>query len=277
MPRLPVDDPTNESVARRWAKQARKFAKRWGRSAMRSRSVTMPRNLPDLPIRLRPWFILFTSLIMIILGLLGFTNIAQNWPLNDKILHFVCFAAATGVFYFIFDVEEDARRIWFWRYFGMIATVLICFFFGGIVSEIVQSLLPYKTFQYGDVLANLLGSGIGLYVSFYFERYYRRRREISRLYRPLAEETDEGGYSDDEDTSRLPSGPTYSSPHGAPSASTPRTESMQVKSNSEDGSGRPVMSPLHVKNVWDDRLDVFDIGDDDDEDIRAPVGQRSKV
>ena len=43
---------------------------------------------------------------MIVLALLGFTNIAHDWPLNDKILHFFCMGLATGIFYFIFDVDE---------------------------------------------------------------------------------------------------------------------------------------------------------------------------
>ncbi|KAG8863326.1 hypothetical protein FRB96_008817 [Tulasnella sp. 330] len=141
--------------------------------------------------------------------------------------------------------------------------------------------MQYKTFQYGDVLANLLGSGIGLYVSYHFERYYRRRREISRLYRPLAEETDEGYYTEDEETPR-PGNPTYSTSHDpSPTAPPRRTESMQRKMGSDDDGqvGRPAVPPLHVKNVWDDRLDVFDIGDSDEEDVdeRALPGHRSKA
>jgi len=233
---------------------------------MRSRSVTMPRNLPDLPIRLRPWFILFTSLIMMILALLGFTNIAQEWPLNDKILHFICFCVATGVFYFIFDVDEDARRIWFWRYFGLIATGFICFFFGGIVSEIVQGLLPYKKFDYGDVLANLLGSGLGLTVSYHIERYYRRRREISKLYKPLNEDIEEGVYTDDEDLSGAAQ-PVFSS-----SNLPPPNDPNLAKSTIYSGA-RPLVPPPHI-NVWDDRLDVFDVGEDEEDDDSTPPKMR---
>lgn len=43
---------------------------------------------------------------MITLAMLGFTNFSRSLPLNDKLLHFMCFCLATGVFYFIFDVEE---------------------------------------------------------------------------------------------------------------------------------------------------------------------------
>lgn len=48
----------------------------------------------------------FTFGIMLILAFLGFTNFSRSLPLNDKLLHFICFCLATGVFYFIFDVEE---------------------------------------------------------------------------------------------------------------------------------------------------------------------------
>ena len=43
---------------------------------------------------------------MVLLAFLGFTNFSRSLPLNDKLLHFLCFCVATGVFYFIFDVEE---------------------------------------------------------------------------------------------------------------------------------------------------------------------------
>jgi hypothetical protein len=43
---------------------------------------------------------------MAILALLGFTNFSRALPINDKVLHFICFLAATIVFYFIIDVEE---------------------------------------------------------------------------------------------------------------------------------------------------------------------------
>jgi len=47
-----------------------------------------------------------TFLIMLSLAFLGLTNFAHAIPLNDKLLHFFCLGIATGVFYFIFDVEE---------------------------------------------------------------------------------------------------------------------------------------------------------------------------
>lgn len=45
---------------------------------------------------------------MLVLAFLGFTHFSHSLPLDGKLLHFMCFGFATGVFYFIFDVEEYA-------------------------------------------------------------------------------------------------------------------------------------------------------------------------
>ncbi|KAF7782278.1 hypothetical protein Agabi119p4_1654 [Agaricus bisporus var. burnettii] len=171
----------------------KRFSTKVGHAIMKSYRFRIPKY--DLPLRLRPWFLMFTCLVMIMLAFLGFTNFSHALPLNDKLLHFICFALATGVFYFIVDVEENARRIWFWRYFGLISTTFTCFLCGGILSEFVQAALPYKEFQIGDVAANILGSTTGLLISYYLEKYHRYRREIHRLYRPL----DSDSLSDFED------------------------------------------------------------------------------
>lgn len=66
---------------------------------------------------------------------------------------------------------RDARRIWFWHHSPLIFTGVMCFFFGDIVSEIVQSMLPvgyyaylhsafltyfwqHKEFQIGDIVVS---------------------------------------------------------------------------------------------------------------------------
>lgn len=77
----------------------------------------------------------------------------------------------------------------------LMLTWIVCFLGGGFGSEFVQSLLPNKTFQWGDVFANLVGSGLGLFVSYHAERRHRLRREIERLYEPLDQEL----YGDEED------------------------------------------------------------------------------
>jgi len=92
---------------------------RFYRTVMKSYHLQIPKY--DLPLRLRPvsilflqvsvliffqWFVVFTTIIMLILAFLGFTNFSHSLPLNDKLLHFLCFCIATAVFYFIIDVEE---------------------------------------------------------------------------------------------------------------------------------------------------------------------------
>ena len=47
----------------------------------------------------------------------------------------------------------------------------------------------YKTFDSSDILANLLGSGLGLFGATRFDQYYRARRELESLYAPLDMET----------------------------------------------------------------------------------------
>lgn len=149
---------------------------------MKSHHLRIPKY--EMPIRFRPvitmihasynlfvhpwlqWFLVFTCFIMVVLAFLGFTNFSRSLPLNDKLLHFLCFCIATGVFYFIIDVEEcvckllryhhiylnfyhnirSVRRIWFWRHSAIIFTGFTCFFCGGILSEFVQAALPVSLF-----------------------------------------------------------------------------------------------------------------------------------
>jgi len=156
-------------------------------------------------------------------------------------------------------VEEEYRRIWFWRHCPLMFTVFVCIFLGGIVSEYVQSLLPYKTFQFGDIVANILGSGIGLYIAYHLERYYRRRREISRLYRPLSASSSSLNLDSDEDEeSGMQLLPLYNKPDTPPATLFPQNTSKKGKGRARSGS-------LALADVWDEREELFGVGDDDDE------------
>ncbi|KAJ6502498.1 hypothetical protein C8R45DRAFT_976791 [Mycena sanguinolenta] len=221
------------------------------KATMKSHRVRIAKY-QHLPLRLRPWFLLFTTLVMFVLAFLGFTNFSRALPLNDKALHFLCFGLATAVFYFIFDVEEDQRRVWFWRNANLIITGFVCFFCGGILSEFVQSMLPYKEFQFGDVVANLLGSSLGLLTSYHLERYYRKRREIARLYQPL----DSGSMSDLED----------------------EDDGVQLLPTHHSGTAAPKggqKGATRLTDVWDEREELFGIGgDSDDEDSATPRAAR---
>ncbi len=65
----------------------------------------------------------------------------------------------------------------------------------------MQSLLPYKVFQWGDVVANLVGSSLGLWFAWNVEKRFRVRRELERLYAPLDAEDygDFDGDAEDEE------------------------------------------------------------------------------
>jgi VanZ family protein len=54
-----------------------------------------------------------------------------------------------------------------------------------VMSEYVQALLPSKTFQLGDILANIAGTLAALWVAWYRYLQQRHRSERSALYLPL--------------------------------------------------------------------------------------------
>ncbi|KAJ3566524.1 hypothetical protein NP233_g6956 [Leucocoprinus birnbaumii] len=207
---------------------------------------------------------------MVVLAFLGFTDFSRALPLNDKLLHFLCFMIATGVFYFIVDIEESARRVWFWRYFNLIFTSFTCFLCGGILSEVVQSLLPYKEFQIGDVVANLLGSSIGLLASYHLEKYYRYRREIARLYRPL-ESDSLSDFEDDLETLGTQLLPTHhsrttdsssewvTSPVGISGSDRGGKVGETAKKQKKKGNVR--FAPVRERDE-SEREELFDIGED---------------
>ena len=90
--------------------------------------------LASLPLRIRPFFLFLTFLILLLLSLLGFhptlaTHLAPpSVPFSDKVLHFVCFAGATCGFYSIWIVDESVRRIWAWRWFNELVSGIVCCF-----------------------------------------------------------------------------------------------------------------------------------------------------
>lgn len=68
---------------------------------------------------------------MMLLSLLGFhptlaEHISPPVPFSDKLLHFIGLAIASGLFYGIFKVEEEARRMVVWRYFAEGISGVVC-------------------------------------------------------------------------------------------------------------------------------------------------------
>ena len=64
--------------------------------------------------------------------------------IDDKILHFLCFAYLTILFKFARFTDQD-----FWVY-----VIVLCY---GILIEIVQMYIPYRSFEFFDILADLTG------------------------------------------------------------------------------------------------------------------------
>ncbi|SNX84426.1 uncharacterized protein MEPE_03135 [Melanopsichium pennsylvanicum] len=205
---------------------------------------------PLLPLRIRPAFVILNIVDLILLGILGFHPRGQTWlRINDKILHFICFFLATAMFYMIWDVDEPARASYLWRNASLILTGITCFLVGGIGSEIVQSLLPYKQFQLGDIIANLLGSSLGLFFSYHLEKRYRARRELERLYAPLDAEDygdlDQDEFNDEEELGDVRGGSTRSNNGG-----------ILKKTGAAGNNGGGKKKARFDNNIWDDSVDI---------------------
>ncbi|SJX62926.1 uncharacterized protein SRS1_13752 [Sporisorium reilianum f. sp. reilianum] len=225
------------------------------RSVRISLAASLPTSVspPLLPLRIRPAFVLLNILDLILLGILGFHPRGQTWiRINDKILHFVCFFLATAMFYMIWDVDEPARASYVWRNASLILTALTCFVVGGIGSEIVQSLLPYKVFQWGDIVANLLGSSLGLFFSYHLEKRYRARRELERLYAPL--DIEDYGDLDAEDDEEQELHSVRGGGGGQSAAGGALRSSLKQPNGEASGAGKK--KTRFDADIWDDSVDL---------------------
>ncbi|GAA5912927.1 uncharacterized protein JCM6883_006260 [Sporobolomyces salmoneus] len=235
---------------------------------------------PSLPLRIRPFFLLTTFLTLVLLSLLGFHPTLANRlappsvPFSDKVLHSVCFGIATMGFYRIWKVNDEARKAWVgWRLWNELITFGVCCIIGGIFSEFVQSLLPYKTFQFGDVFANLLGSGLALWWSWKRAREDRREKELRRLYTRMdhLDEEEENSDLEEEDEAQEP---LNSSGRGTGGAREREMEEGRGGTTSSS-SATTRNQKRQQDNPWDDGdeileeedgREIFGLGGDDDED-----------
>ncbi|PKI85114.1 hypothetical protein MVES_001219 [Malassezia vespertilionis] len=153
----------------------------------------------SVPMRIRPAMLVLNIIVLIVLGLLGFHPSAQDYVyVNDKVMHFLGFMLAAFMCYMIWDVSESAERVWIWRNAPLAISFFASIIVGAIGSEFVQSLLPHKTFQLGDIIANILGASIGLWLGHFSARAHRERRDLEMLYAPLdLEEHGEDTYNPD--------------------------------------------------------------------------------
>ncbi|SGY82190.1 BQ5605_C009g05551 [Microbotryum silenes-dioicae] len=159
---------------------------------------------PRFPVRIRPMMALLTASSLLVLAALGFhptlaSKISPPVPFSDKLLHFVCLTAASAQFYAIWNVDQAVRTSWHWKHWNELVSILVCGIWGSIGSEFVQSLLPYKTFQWGDVVANILGTTLGITLSRSWTRHREKAQQLRRLYQPLHLEESDDALDDEDD------------------------------------------------------------------------------
>ena len=105
-----------------------------------------------------------------IAGYAGLSTLQLGDYVNDKVLHVITFFLLTVVFYWI--VDTNRRRT-------LNMTLVVCTILLGVGSEFVQSFLPNnRDFDLYDIVANVVGSLVGLGLcSWYHKRMLERRRQ----------------------------------------------------------------------------------------------------
>ncbi|KAM0756534.1 hypothetical protein T439DRAFT_376709 [Meredithblackwellia eburnea MCA 4105] len=283
--RLPSTSPNPSGSARESPLRLRRFITKLAKSRssqdiQRALLSRVRLSGSGLPLRIRPAFVVLTACSLFVLSALGFHPTlakkitVESVPFWDKILHFWCFAFASAEFYAIWSVEESARE-WYWRYFPEIASLVICAGVGSIGSEFVQGLLPYKTFQWGDVVANLLGTSLGMFVARSWTRAARRAREIRRLYQPvnldhMDQVSDSSSSEDEGDRDQMENNVRREMEEGRRSRNrTAASGEVSTNTQAMDGmvvGGQRKMAKIEA-NVWDESDEIFGLGDDDDEEV----------
>ncbi|KAI8140822.1 hypothetical protein BJV82DRAFT_191800 [Fennellomyces sp. T-0311] len=146
--------------------------------------------------RLRILIVLF--FLLLLLGILGFAPINLHDKINDKVLHFSAFLILGVCLYFLWNLSYKRNLL--------LASVVL--FSMAVFSECIQGLLPYRTFDGYDILANVMGGISGLATAFIVDYFYTSRREHQRRWggkreaeyqRALMDEMDLGEEESDSD------------------------------------------------------------------------------
>ena len=96
------------------------------------------------PIILSSRILLVISILVISFLATSETNPTSQNFIDDKLLHFLCFAYLTLIFKLTQFIQQD-----FWLYVIVLAY--------GILIEIVQMFLPYRSFELLDIFADFMG------------------------------------------------------------------------------------------------------------------------
>ncbi|KAI7864772.1 hypothetical protein BDF14DRAFT_1831926 [Spinellus fusiger] len=110
------------------------------------------------------------AILLVVMGLLGFLPLSLELYVNDKVLHFVCFCLFGMCLYFVWNLSYK-RNV-------LLASVFL--FSAAVGSECVQGLLPYRTFDMYDILANVAGGTSGILSALLIDYISATRREHRR-------------------------------------------------------------------------------------------------
>lgn len=119
--------------------------------------------------RIRKSILAGLSVSLLFSAYLGFADISIK---HDKFTHFITFFILTLMFYWLFETSSTRtiRNL----------TFFICTLAGGIGSEFVQGLLPYRTFDAKDIICNVLGSFLALLISMFYHKKIIEQRRLNR-------------------------------------------------------------------------------------------------
>ncbi|KAH8915303.1 hypothetical protein BT69DRAFT_1289031 [Atractiella rhizophila] len=201
--------PTTTADMDALAARKRRFLPRWMKRKNVGKvllySVSLERVLGPagrrVPVGVRPfWVLLFLLLLPYPLYLLLAKDATA--PLNHLLLHFLTFLTLTTCLFYSISLPsttststtQTTRFSPLFRRLPLLLSASLSSF-AAITTELIQSLLPYKSFDVLDVLSNLAGAGLALLVCTYAEKRRRERRELSMFYQPLRLEDEE----EDED------------------------------------------------------------------------------
>ncbi len=146
---------------------------------------TLP-ALPDLPPRSTD--IILSGAFLFLVATAGYTGLSslnvEHIGINDKVLHCITFFILTTCFYWILDTSR--RR-------NLNFTLLVCTGILGIGSEFLQSVIPNgRTFDFYDIVANIVGSLGALALSSWYHMRMLERKRLAKHYQvvPGEEEHD---------------------------------------------------------------------------------------
>ena len=108
-------------------------------------------------LRLYTWpaVILYSFAVVIFSTLPVTIPVPESIPASDKILHAVTYLVLAWLLVNTL-IKTRVRQAY-----------LFCFsyaFLLGLGIECVQKFLPFRSFEYGDILANALGASVGLFI-----------------------------------------------------------------------------------------------------------------